>query len=198
MTTLFEAETKRVKTELYASELRAWKPTPEQIRTAEIYFAALAWEKTVRPIVLNYQSEILAKHQWKNTGELARFQEMNRKHPNHPPIPLKEETITDPNQTYRLNEPDAQTYYMECDQQAKIHGLKHKPECCPLLEAESMTRNARDLMLDAMEPITHIKRADLWKSEHLDQLTTLACQLLAPAVRPAEVIANELYQPTTT
>ena len=117
------------------------------IKAAETVFLCMAWEQTVREVVEKYQREILSRHKWTNIREVDQCKEYGHE------IDLK--VITDPKASYLLTDADFDIYLKECEEQRKIAGLSIRAEGnCPLLEAESNTRDARRLLIESMEHIT--------------------------------------------
>jgi len=131
----------------------------ENIELSKIMVAAMAWEETVKSIVIPYQKKILADNEWYNEREL------NLKN-----VTIEKKRILNPNEYYLLSDKDAQIYYKLCDLEAKKAGLKHKVGCCPLLEAESFTRSARnhfaEAMLKVMPGYENIKLHNLHSYKH--------------------------------
>lgn len=110
------------------------------------YLLAVAHEAVIRPIVTQYETEILAKHQFKVVPEFAS---------------AEGEVVTDPEQTYLISEEDFKTYWAECQQQIVAHKLQHlvaNPNQCPLLVADYQTIQAGNAVIDAGTYLSGIKR----------------------------------------
>lgn len=117
------------------------------IKAAETVFICMAWEQTVRDIVEKYQREILSVYKWTNIKEVEHCKKYGHE------IGLK--VITDPKDSYLLADEDFDIYLRECEEQRKISGLSIRAEGnCPLLEAESNTRDARRVLIESMGHIT--------------------------------------------
>lgn len=118
-----------------------FKPTNEMIESAKEVFVKMAWVETVRPIVKEYEKEILARHQFCNDDN---------------------EVVLDPALAYRLNDADFKVYVTECNQARIEKGLHVEDEgYCPLLVAEDELRIARNKLIESFEPITHVTHHQL-------------------------------------
>lgn len=105
--------------------------TPELKSLVKAVVAAKAWVETVHPIVVGYQKAILQ--------EIGAVDEEGR-------------PITDPNLSYLMDDGKAKVYFARCEEEAAKNNLKHKPECCPLLEAESIERKAKRELCEYVLP----------------------------------------------
>lgn len=76
----------------------------------------------IHPIVTEYQKDIL-----KEIGA----------------VDEKGEPITNPLMDFSMDEELFKIYFARCVEEAARNGLQHDPECCPLLEAESLEREAK-------------------------------------------------------
>lgn len=106
--------------------------TPELKKQVITVLHARAWLETVRPIVTGYQKAILK--------ELGAVDENGR-------------PILKPEDAYLLDERMSAVYFTRCDEEAAKNNLVHKPECCPLLEAESLERATRRELIDHVLPL---------------------------------------------
>ncbi|MDR1699564.1 MAG: hypothetical protein LBR68_00010 [Lachnoclostridium sp.] len=93
---------------------------------------AMAMVQTIHPVVRNYQRQILKEIKAKNkrTGE----------------------AVTNPEHTYLVEKEKLEIYYKRCDEEAAKNNLTHKPDCCPLLEAESLERQAKRVFVETVLP----------------------------------------------
>lgn len=145
-----------------------FNPTPEMIEAAQTLFAAMAWEETVGPIVIEYQKKVLAEKVYMTDAE-----KFNGR--------IEKKRITDPKDTYRMNDKDFDEYHEKIKRERDKAGLYVKSDDhCPLLVAENLRRQARLVLVDVMTPITGIKSENIWKTEHLQQFEDLTLKLLAP------------------
>lgn len=114
-----------------------FRPSPGLIRAAENLLATMAIEQEVRPIVEDYESAILAKHQFKAAprwnGHFDMEKTLDRKH------------------SFLLSEKDAKIFYAECFAARDAAGLKvAKPDNCPLLEAENLRIDAEAAFIQSL------------------------------------------------
>lgn len=160
---------------------KQFNPTKEMINAAEFVYIAMAWVRTVRPIVRRYQKAILEKYQFKIA---ARWQGSSHK---------ADEIILAPEQSYLLEDVDFKVYLDECNQ-ARIKAGLHvdDPEFCPLLVAEEKLIKAEDTLIDVMEPLTGISWDDLMCSEEAienrKRFVDLTLRLLAPFVKKKDML----------
>lgn len=151
----------------------AFKPTRDMVTAAEAVFQCMAFVETIRPIVKGYQQKILDYEkyaydkQWIERGEKTWG-----------------DWIDNPDHTYLMGDDDFQHYLKRCNEEREKAGLKvERPEYCPLLVAEELLRKARRVLVEVMEPITHIRADDLWNPKDRDRLVELTLRLLAPYVK---------------
>lgn len=151
---------------------QSFKPTSDMIRAAETVFRCMAMVQTIKPIVKGYQQKILDYEKY----------EYSEKHQNRRGME-RTDWIKDPNLTYLMNDSDFKHYLKRCNEErikAKLH--VEKEEYCPLLVAEHMLVLAQNALIDIMEPVTTIKRDQVYNMEHRDKLIDLTLKLLAPYV----------------
>lgn len=158
-----------------------FKPTDEMIAAAEAVFAAKALVLQMTTIVLGYQSRILAEHQWMPAKE---WQEGER--------PFLE-PITNPKDSYLLEENDFLTYLDLCNKARMQAGLVIEKEGqCPLLVAQDLERRATRHLFDVFEQINKFSYSDILQSrdciENIIRATSLMLTLMAPFVRSADKI----------
>lgn len=96
--------------------------TPELRSLVKSVIMAKAWVESIHPIVTGYQKDILK--------EIGAVNE-------------KGEPITNPLMYFSMDEELFKIYFGRCAEEAARNGLQHEPECCPLLEAESLEREAK-------------------------------------------------------
>lgn len=106
--------------------------TPELKEMVKAVVHAMAWVETVRPVVIGYQTSIL-----KEIG--AADGEGN--------------PIVTPERSYLLDEEKTGIYFSRCDEEAARNNLLHKPDCCPLLEAMSLEREAKRALVGHVLPL---------------------------------------------
>lgn len=147
-------------------------PTAEMIAAAESVFMAMAMVETIRPIVVGYQTAILAEGQWHIKPEFASR--------------LGDEVILDPKHSYLMSEEDFAVYLAQCKiarDKAKLH-VDHD-ENCPLLVAEHLLIQAEHALIDAMSGVTKIAKDGLLSvgMGEYKQYIDLTLRLLAPFVK---------------
>jgi hypothetical protein len=158
-------------------------PTEQQVKAAQTVFMAMAYTKTIEPIVKGYQYEILKTNQWTNKGEIERLAKHN--------LTEVEKVILNPEHSYLLNDEDFLKYDSKCNEARKAAGLKvESDEFCPLLVAENLERQAKHAFIDAMEETTNVKFDDLFKNfpEDYNKYLDLSLKLLAPFVGDSKTI----------
>lgn len=150
---------------------KPFTPSKDMIAAAENVFVAMAYVETIRPIVVGYQTAILAKHQF---PVAARFKGVG----DAPDI------ILNPEQSYLMDlDTDLPVFIAACRKEQKKAGLKtDTPEQCPLLVAESLLRDAKNLLIETMAPVTGLTVARL-TYPHYGEYVELTLRLLAPFVK---------------
>ena len=118
------------------AKLKLPKPSKQLIDCAKTVFQAMAYVKTVQPIVESYQREILAKHQFHVSNEFTEKWEVT----NH--------IILDPKETYLMEDSDFQIYLDEVAQEHKKHNFNVPKDHCPLLIAQNLERQAKMALFD--------------------------------------------------
>jgi hypothetical protein len=151
--------------------------TPQMAKAAGTYLAALAFEQTLRPIVLGYKKRVLEKYQFTNDGEIEIIKS------SRPDLlaQIQKRVVLDPELSYLLNQSDWDVYYQECEIERIKAGLRvERDGDCPLLVAENLTRIARAAFVDALEPASGCSLDTLLCSESsiLDQYVDLMLNLL--------------------
>lgn len=118
--------------------MKSFKPTETQIRCAEALMVAMAFEATIRPIVVAYETAILEKHRFAMDPKWAEYG-------------MKERVILDRKDVFLLSDSDAQVFYAECFAARDAAKLKvDHPEACPLCAAEGLRLQAERELLTAM------------------------------------------------
>lgn len=148
-----------------------FQPTTEMLKAVELLLTAMAMEKTIRPIVEQYQREILTAGQWRIRAEFQRR--------------IGDEIILDPKKTFLMDESDFAIYWERCKAARQRHGLLvEQDEFCPLLVAENDVRRCRQHLADLMEPITSVTFNRLVSQQnglnHLERYVALTLKLLVP------------------
>lgn len=125
------------------------KATKDQncIKAVEAVFNAMALESIMRDIVVPIQVAALAKFQFKIADK---WEEQ------------EPQIILDPKLSYLLSDEDFEVFHAEIKNGYKLAGIAPKKEDnCPLLECEGVARNAKKLMVDAMEQYSGISYDNL-------------------------------------
>lgn len=105
--------------------MKKFIPTPSMVSAAETLFKAMALVETIRPIVLQYQTDILIKGQWHVRSRFA--------------ARLGDEVIVEPRRSYLMSDED----FAEYDAQCKIARDKAK---LPVDNNDQYTRLSRQCM----------------------------------------------------
>jgi hypothetical protein len=134
---------------------------PSMIQAAKTVFEAMAYEQTIRPIVEEYQTKVLAEINGVNqyTGK----------------------PVTEPKHAYNLNDADFQIYCTRINEERIKAGFQvPDPDHCPLLIAESMVRDAKHILIETAAPFTFIALDSVMSSlEAYEQLVDLTLKLMA-------------------
>ena len=116
------------------------KPSKDVVAATETVLLAQAWVDTVKPIVIGYQTEILASMK-------ARTDKQHRAYDDF--------IVLNPEHTYMMSEVDFQTYItLTRIHQDKAGLITESRDFCPLLVAESLLSDAQNVLVDILEPIT--------------------------------------------
>jgi hypothetical protein len=168
----------------------SYTPTKSQVRAAENLFAAMAYEGTIRPIVEKYETEILARHQFRIAPRWAGTRSGSG---------APDEVILDRKLSYLLSEEDFAVYFAECFAARDASGLKvSKPENCPLLEAQHLRVQAEVALFDAMAEtpqLAHLKDANSARQDLRQEALDLTLKLLAPFCKDANGILTRIRTP---
>lgn len=137
----------------------------ELIEAAKVLLLAQAHEKIIRPVVEEYQRQILAQKQWKAK---------NRRRD-----PEGDKVILDPNRIWLLSDENLAEYVELCYVEAQKRGLYvETKEHCPLLTADYMVTLAEWQILDASEYITGRNSRGVLSLEHRDKLIDLVVKMV--------------------
>lgn len=138
--------------------LFSFRPTDDQISSAEAVFMCMAAVQTVQPIVLAYRSKVLRELGW---GHI------------------------DPERTYDLPDSVFAEYHRRCNEEriaAKLH--VDDPDHCPLLVVKNLLCKAQRALVDETEPVAGISFDQIFRSKdalkNYDELINLNLRLLAP------------------
>ena len=157
--------------------MQKFTPTEEMISAAKAVFQAMAFVETIRPIVMQYQTEILAENKWRISPEFAK--------PSFRAI-YEDEVITDPKNSYLMSAEDFKEYSLKCKiarDKANLRVTENR--FCPLLEAEHLLVQAKHALIDVMAETTKIQSQDILRSgmDKYNQYIDLTLRLLAPFVQ---------------
>ena len=153
--------------------MRKFQPTPTMVTAAQVVFLSMAFVQTIRPIVLKYQTEILAKGQWHIRPEFA--------------TRLGDTVILDPKDSYLMSDKDFAKYDAQC-KLARVNANLHvdKEEHCPLLIAEDLQRQAEHALVAAMMfelPTVTLDKLLQAGMDKYKEYVDLTLRLLAPFVK---------------
>lgn len=152
---------------------KAFKPTKEMLQATETLLRSMAIVQTITPIVHGYQK--------KNLDAIL-------------PINNRGKLITDLNNTYKMNNKDFTTWTNLNNTDRIIAKLYvNNPEYCPLLIAQDLQRQAENLFIEAMLPITGITAARLnIKIGYRQKMIDLSLKLLTRYIDHKKVKAEIL------
>ena len=157
-------------------EKTVFVPTAQMLSAAENVVSAMAWLETVKPVVLAYQTKILADNKWPYANEwVGRGL--------HDPG----DVVTDPKDSYLLDEEHSLRYFAECHSARDAAGLTvDGHDKCPLLVAENLVRKAQQALIDTMEPVTQLSYTMLSTSAdcvaNIKKVVDLTRKLLVPHI----------------
>ena len=142
------------------------------IKAAEAVFKSMAYEQTVRDIVYPKQKEVIAFYKFQTAQEWT-------------DRGMTPKQITEPKDMYLAEKEDFDLYLREMQDFYKEAGFNVKPDRCPLLIAESTTREAKNLLIEVCEPYTGISFDDLMHNfKYYDQYIDLTLRLMSNYVNP--------------
>ncbi len=165
---------------------KEFTPTKEMLTAAENLFKARAYVETIRPIVLQYQKEILAEGQWHISPKKA-----SRR---------GDAVIVEPKDSWLMSDDDFAVYHARCKaarDKAKLH--VENDGHCPLLVAEHLVTSAEHALIDAMADTTGVTKdkllsakMDICLVDYYKNYIHLTLQLLAPFVRSSDELMKEI------
>lgn len=149
------------------------------ITAAETIFIAMAYEQTVREQLEPIQQEEVEFWKFEVCEDMKRFE--------------PETLITDFKMMYLASEEDRKLYWTCMNEHHNRLGFKKKSkDHCPILVAESQTRDAKRLLIDVLEPFTGINEDHLIGCmKHYKEYIELHLNLLAPFVNPHKYFKNK-------
>ena len=157
-----------------------FRPTKAMIEAAEQVVVADAVLKVIAPVVDEYERRILEEGQWRVRPE---FRGEGR----------ADEAILTSSRSYLMADEDFAVFHERCKEARDRAGLwVADPEQCPKLVAEERLRIAKHALVDAMEPVTQVKAADIFTLplEQSARFVELTQNLLARHVDGARVKAK--------
>jgi hypothetical protein len=145
--------------------------TQDMKQAAKNVFMAMAFTKTIRPIVEGYQQRIIDEIKPEVKAEFQR---------------IGFTTITKPKDSYLMNDTDFHVYLKRCNEERIKSGLRvESDDYCPLLVAEDLQRQAEHAFIESMVPITHLTPEKVLNTglDNYEKLLDLSLRLLAPYVK---------------
>ncbi|BDT74114.1 hypothetical protein os4_36670 (plasmid) [Comamonadaceae bacterium OS-4] len=146
-----------------------YKPSPTQINAALLVFLAMKHLEMVKPIVTSYRNAILAEGQWRIDKEKGG---------------QGDTLVTDHKDSFLMSDDDFATYDALCKQMRDKAGLPvEDPEHCPLLVAEDLLLQTKQLLVSEMEPVTHIgwEMLTQHKTQPMEEYIELTLNMLGSA-----------------
>ena len=160
-----------------------FQPTEEQLRNAENLLIAMAHESLVREVVEAYETKILERHQFKIARKWIE-------------LGINDEVILERKKSFLLEDHDYQTFIAETIIERDAANLKvSRPDNDPLLEAESLRRNAENTLLDSLvktDPFSKLGSMENVPYDLKGQILNIALGLLAPYLGNSEAILERL------
>lgn len=167
-------------------------PTPEMISAAECLLLAIAYERTIRPIVEGYEQKILAERKWEVKSEMQKE-------------PGVMEYITGSNLTWLMSGEDFESFRKRCNEERVAANLVSavddslpQDDYCPLLVAVDITRKMKIALCEVMASVAKISSDDMMmlSTEETEKLVEMSLNFLVGFV------ANPLakggrFKPTT-
>lgn len=151
-------------------DVRAMSKNESCIKVMTSLFEAMAFCEVIRDIVEPKQQEVIDFYKFKVKDEFVEKRGI--------------EYIQKPSQMYLADETDWILYQKEMTSFYKERALKHKPGCCPLLEAESLVRDVKKLVVDTLEPFTGISYDMIsWSNKNYDKYFDIQMKLFAPMIK---------------
>jgi hypothetical protein len=151
------------------------KIAPDAAKVGKAVFMAMAYVDTIRPIVDGYQRKILTEEKYAYAEKW--HDRMGKTYA---------EWITEPNETYLMEENDFAHYAKRCNEEMTKAGLRVEKEGnCPLLVAEHLLIKAKQALIDTMEPVTGIKHSDLFHHgvDDYNNYIEMTLRWLAPLIK---------------
>lgn len=159
----------------------SFTPSPGQVRAAELVFAAKAHLALIEPIVRSYQRRILAENRWVRAACYRA-------------IRTDTEEVLDPKEAWTLGDQDHARYVALCAEAAKQASLTVREGSCPLLVAEDVLMQAKNLLVREMDGVggLHVDSVLMLPSEKYQAVIDLYLKLLAPHVGNAKQVLGSL------
>ena len=173
----------------YLMQKTTFSPSTEMIRAAELVFTAKVMYETTKGIVVKYQQRILKEGQWPIRAQYRDLDGLGST--------ASVEVILRPEDAFLLEPDDFATYLARCNEERIKAGLLvSSEEGDPLLEAQWLLWDAEFHLIDLMAPVTGISADRLREAsiEAIDEIVDLTLRLLAPYVRSASELLDELRQ----
>jgi hypothetical protein len=152
--------------------MKTFTPTQPMIKSAETVFLAMAMVQAIRPVVLKYQTEILAEGKWCVRDEFS-----------DKPV---NEVIIDPKRAWLMSDENFAVYDGKCKAARKAAGLLVDDEDkCPLLVSEHELISAETALAVALESVSPLsaEMLDSFGGQRRKDAVDLMLRLMAPYVR---------------
>lgn len=163
------------------------KITEELKSLALTYLKAKAYADTIRPVVVGYEKEVLARHNFTIAPRWLKYEGRRKREPR---------VILDPKDTYLLRDEDAKIYFEEVHEEHIKHGFKVKKDYCPLLIAENNARKVLKAFCEASyylvkNVMSRDKFDDLlccvYGVDKYDRYANLTLKLVVPTIKKKEL-----------
>lgn len=166
---------------------KGFKPTPAQVRAAELVFVCKAHMDLIRPRVEAIRNKVLAQDEYLPDSAIAEAM---------PDCPAR---ILDDKFALCMRRDHYDLYVQRSRDAFRDNGIRSaQPNCDPLTEAQDQLSLAMSLLVEALEPdFPNVPLAG-WTnlpSQHQERYIELALQLLSPFVRNADDLMESLTSP---
>lgn len=133
-----------------ATTVKRSAPSAELIKAAECVFTAMAWVETIRPKVEAIHTQVLAENNYPYDFSYLKKTDPEKVKELKAENDLKYGLfIRDHKHAYQMNDADFQEYLFKVNALQEAAGLYPQKEGnCPLLEAESMRREAERALIE--------------------------------------------------
>lgn len=173
--------------------MKQFSPTPEMIAAAETCFAAMAYTQTVAPVIEAIQQKVLDANKYAWDFESVSGGVENPKRDFAEFVAKHGEYCSREFDTYLIGDANLSHYIDECHKEYLLAGFDVKHGYCPKLIAESLERDAKRALIDALQPITGVTSEMATRSlKRYREFVELSLRLMAPFCGDSKTILKSL------